>query len=376
MRLSELSKKEFSQTHSRDLLKGGEPLVVRFERIVSDVEVEGTLIVDALQTRAGTKVGIRQAPGIEGRDSLSQVVRGSDRVFASRPGDILSFVAAYVENGLAMVGKATAREHDGLVGRAQVMTAMARASMSRSTKKGAAQHLTITDGDKAIVASSIDEVVAHLRAAAAREWPGGNAGLIMRDRERNTIEFFLSKDYDESYLAEELEAHGTLANGKLELVPAWNVPMGRDQLLREIDPRKGETKSHSGPVTQLFEHESLRGKQGFVPCVIVACDEDEWAFGARTGRRHRVITGVQPIMGRVPVLASGVPSAVRGKERSNTILTLHDNAAMDRLAAQRASRRPEPAPEERTAALRNDTRDTDNDDREHGTTGGFSLRRR
>jgi len=376
MRLSELSKKEFSQTHSRDLLRNGEPLVVRFENIVSEDEIEGTLIVDALQTRAGTKVGIRQAPGVEGRNSLAHIVRGSDRVFASRLGDIISFESAYVENGLAMVGKATAREHDGLVGRAQVLTAMARASTSRYTKKGAAQHLTITDGDKAIVASSIDEVIAHLRAAAAREWPGGNAGLIMRDRERNTIEFFLSKDYDEGYLAEELEAHGTLANGKLELVPAWNVPMGRDQLLREIDPRKGETKSHSGPVTNLFGHESLRGKQGFVPCLIVAADEDEWAFGARTGKRHRVVTGVQPIMGRVPVLASGIPSAVRDKERSNTILTLHDNAAMDRLATQRAARRPVPAPEERAAPPRYDTRDTDSDSRDHGSSGGFSIRRR
>jgi len=377
MDLGKLANKELSLNVARDLLGRGEPLVVRVERVLSVEEIEASLLVDALRTPAGTKVAIRQAPGVTGRNSLATVVMGSDKVSPSRVGDVVAFSAAYEENGIALVGHASAREHDGLEGPTQVMTAMARASQSRSTKKGASQYLTITDGSAASIAATVDQVVATLREAATRKWPGGNAGLIMRDVQGNAFEFFLGYDSDENYLADELRHHGTLDNGKLELIPAWRVPMGRDQLMREIDPRKGETKAHSGSVTRMFEHETLRGKQGFVPCLIVTGDEDEWSFGAKTGKRHRVIAGVQPIMGRVPVAAERLPSAVRKYGgHPNGILSLHDDATMERLASARAARRPEKPREERAAPQAPGREERDDErPRNRGIPQGFRLGR-
>lgn len=338
MNLKELAKASASGEMA-ERLRAGEPIVIRLSRIVSDDEIEGVLLVNALRTRAGTKVGIRQAPGYRGRDGFSSILKGAGRVPPSRIGDVIAFASAYAEGGVAYVGGATAREHDGLEGRVQVMTAMARASRSKVTKRGAVQYLTITDGNGAVVARSIDDVIEKLRNTGSREWPGGSAGVILRDGQGNAIEFFLGFDRDEAYLAEELEAHGTLGSGAIEVIPAWRIPMSRQQILREIDPRSGQTNGHSGPVTRMFENASIKG-QGFVPCLIVACDEDQWAFNSRTGKRHRVVAGLQPVPGRTPVPIERLPTVVRPNlGKSNGVLTLHDAATMDRLAAERAARR-------------------------------------
>lgn len=376
MDLGKLANKELSTNVARDRLDAGKPLVVTITGIVDDGEIEGSLLVEAFGTRAGTKVGIRQAPGIEGRNSLQHILRGSEKVPPSRVGDVVAFSKSYVDNGIALVGHATAREHDWLEGPAQVMTAMARASQSRCTKKGASQYLTVTDGSGATVASTVDHVLAALEDAASNRWPGGNAGLIMRDVQGNAFEFFLGFDRDADYLRDELVHHGTLDNGKLEIIPAWRVPMGRDQLMREIDPRKGETKGQSGPVTRMFEHASLRG-QGFLPCLIVAADEVEWSFGAPTNKRSRVITGLQPIMGRIPVAAERLPSAVRKYDgHPNGILTLHDDETLERLARARASRRPEKPREERSISQQSGRDDWDDDrPKSRGIPQGFRLGR-
>src|SRR3712207_8085423 len=52
-----------------------------------------------------------RSPGIEGRNSLATIVRGSDRVLPSRVGDVVAFSSAYEEGGIALVGYASAREH-------------------------------------------------------------------------------------------------------------------------------------------------------------------------------------------------------------------------------------------------------------------------
>jgi hypothetical protein len=378
MNLKKLSGNDASSIEiSREFLEGGVPLVVKLER--ADVSGDGLtmigeLVIDAYKAPAGKRIMIRQAPGIRGRDGLEEILNGSEKAAASAPGDIVCFAASFLKNGIAYVGKATARTHDGIVGKHQVVTAMARASQSRVTKRGPVHSLTVTDGTAAKIATSVDEVVAMLDAAEKRTWPGGDAGLIMRNREGATIEWFNGFDRDAAYLAEELRAQETMVGQKLEVIPAWRIPMSRDQVMREIDPTK-ESSPISGPVTKQFEHKDNRWKQGFLPCVIVLSDEDEWAFKAKTGKKQRVVSGVQPILGRVPLMANRLPSAVRQfGGHANGILQVFSNEEIAKAAARRAAAQPT---ETRTEAGRRDHHDADFDEGfDSGSTLKLGLARR
>jgi hypothetical protein len=334
---------------ARDALNSGVPLVVRLlsaENTGEGLTMAAELVIDAYKAPAGRRVLIRQAAGIRGRDSLDEVLNGSDKAAKSVAGDIVSFSSSFLKGGVAYVGKATARTHDGIVGKYQVVTAMARCSQSRVTKRGPAHSLTIADGDAAKVCSTVDEVVAMLKEAEKRTSIGGDAGLIMRNREGATIEWLNGFDRDAEYLAEELAAEKTMVGQKLEVIPVWRVSMSRDQVMREIDPTK-ETTPISGPVTRQFEHKEKRGKLGFLPCLIVLSSEDEWAFNAKTGKKHRVVSGVQPILGRSPVLANRLPSKIRGFDgHSNTIRAVFSEDEIVENAARRAGLQPAPARDE------------------------------
>lgn len=361
---------------ARERLKEGEALAVRFER--ADQSAEGLTIVAELLTNAykapaGKRIMIRQAPGISGRDSLDEIVNGSEKVSKSVRGDIVCFSSSFLKNGIAFVGKASARTHDGIVGKHQVVTAMARCSQSRVTKRGPSQSLTVTDGDAAIIASTVEEVIGVLKAAESKTWPGGDAGLIIRNREGATIEWFNGFDRDAAYLAEELRAEETMVGQRLEVIPAWRVPMSRDQVVRDINPTK-EAGATSGPVTNLFEHKDNRWKQGFLPCVIVLSEEDEWAFKAKTGKRIRVVSGVQPILGRIPVLANRLPSAVRKYGgNSNTILQVFSDQEITNAANRRAALQP---PVEREQPRRERDEDRQDDDFESGSSSRLGFARR
>jgi len=361
---------------ARERLRGGEALAVRFERADRTPEgltVVAELLTNAYKAPAGKRIMIRQAPGISGRDSLEEVVNGSERASKSVPGDIVCFSSSFIKDGIAFVGKATARTHDGIVGKHQVVTAMARCSQSRVTKRGPSQFLTIADGDAAIIAATVEEVIGVLQDAEKRIWPGGDAGLIMRNREGATIEWFNGFDRDAAYLAEELRAEETMVWQRLEVIPAWRIPMGRDQIMREIDPTK-EAGPTSGPVTSQFEHKDNRFKQGFLPCVIVLSEEDEWAFKAKTGKKIRVVSGVQPIFGRVPVLANRLPSAVRKNSgNSNTVLQVFSDEEIAKAAARRAALKPPVTCEQ---AKRNETNDRQNDDYDSGSSVRLGFARR
>lgn len=341
MNLNKLSGSDIgSPDITKELLNGGPPLVVKVERAETSEDgltLVAELVIDAYKAPAGKRIMIRQAPGVYGRDSLEEVVKGTEKVSKSTAGDIVCFSSSFLKNGIAYVGKATARTHDGIDGKHQVVTAMARCSQSRVTKRGPSHSLTITDGNAAKIVSSVEEVIGMLEAAEKRAWPGGDAGLIMRNKDGATVEWFTGFDRDAAYLAEELHAQETMVGQRLEIIPAWRVPMSRDQVMREINPTK-ESGPISGPVTKQFEHKNTRFRQGFLPCLIVLCDEDEWAFKAKTGKKQRVVSGVQPILGRVPLLSSNLPSHVRKYGgHSNGILEVFSDAEITQATARRAA---------------------------------------
>jgi len=336
---------------ARELLNGGVPLVVRFDEAVGGPEpaIKGFLVVDAFGTKAGTRVTVMQAEGFRGRrGTLADAIAGTERHPALVKGDIVAFSKAYAHEGVARVGQMTARTHDSQLGHVQVFTAMARASQSKVSKKGASQYLTIADGKAAVVARTYIGVEKAFNEAKARAWPGGAAGLIFRDRQGGTGEFFEEPDSGIDHLLEELNHLGALSGDKdvLEVIPAWRLPMGREQVTLDVDPRVETPRPVSGAFTQQFESKSIRG-QGFLPCLVIACDEDEWAFGGKTGRRVRVAAGVQPLFGRDPVPAAKLPSSVRAfGGNANTILTLYGDDDLALNAAARVSRRgPDPQPE-------------------------------
>lgn len=336
---------------AREILASGVPLAVKFDEALSGGEAgfKGFLLVDAFGTKAGTRVSIMQAQGFRsGRGRLAEAVSGSEKVPAMVRGEVVAFSSAYVQDGVARVGQVTARAHDSLMGEVQVFTAMARPSQSRVSKKGAMQSLTVVDGKAAVVGRTYEDVAAAFDAAKARSWPGGAAGLVFRDRAGGTGEFFVDKDSGIDHLVEELR-HVDALSGKddiLELIPAWRLPMGRSQVTMDVDPRQETQRPVSGPFTMQFEAKKLRG-QGFLPCLVIACEEEEWAFGGKTGKKVRVASSVQPLFRREPVAAEKLPSAVRAYGGNvNTILPLYDDASLKKMAAERAARRgPDPEPQ-------------------------------
>ena len=338
---------------ARELLAGGFPLALRFDEAApgEDPAIKGFLLVDALGTKAGTRVVVRQSEAFRSsRGSLAEALAGSDRVAPLVKGDVVAFSSAYVDGGVARVGAITARVHDRLLGEVQVFTAMARPSQSRVSKKGAMQSLTVADGKAAAVARNAGDVAEAFAAAKGRAWPGGAAGLILRDRKGGTGEFFEEKDAGIDFLLQELSHSGAFAqkDDVLEVIPAWRLPMGRDQVVKDVDPRVETQKPVSGTFTMQFEPKKSRG-QGFLPCLVVACDEEEWAFGGKTGKKVRVASAVQPIFRREPVMADRLPSSVRAYGGNvNTVLSLYAAAELSAMAAARADRRgPDPEPARR-----------------------------
>lgn len=328
---------------ARDRLAGGPPVVVRFDETIPGPEpmIRGHLVVDAFGTKAGTRVAIAQAEGLKPwRGGLAEAVSGSDKVPAFVRGEVVAFASSYVKDGVARVGEITARSHDGLLGEVQVFTAMASPSRSRVSKRGASQFLTVTDGNAATVARSYGEVKAAFAAARLRKWPGGAAGMLFRDRHGGCGHFFEEKDSGIDHLIEKMQDNGMIEGPKaaLEIVPAWRLPMGREQVARDVNP-KIETKGPvSGRFTIGFETDKRSGP-GFIPCLVVACDEEEWAFGGKTGRIVRVAAAVQPLFNRPPVEAERLPTCVRPYSGvSNTVLCLYDDAAVARMAAERTER--------------------------------------
>ena len=321
-------------------LKDGSPLVGRFEDAAPDGgSARVTLVVDALGTKAGTRVTVAQAPGVRLRRPLSDAVNGTEKFPALVRGDVVAFASAYVSGGVAMVGEIAARSHVGMGSKMQAFTAMVRVGQSKVGKRGAFQSVTVADGKAAVAVRSYAAAAEALETAAKREWPGGEAGMIVRVEDGSTTEFF----GEPRHLAQEMENAGILdeQGSVVELIPVWRMPTGRHLIGFEVDPRTETAGWVHGPTSRLFEGGKAFRGQGFLPCFMVVADEDEWAFGGPTGKVVRASQGVVPVLARPPVHGRRLPSAVRAYGGAvNTVLSLYGK---EELAARRMEKEGEQA---------------------------------
>lgn len=328
-------------TEAQEKLSSGVPLAITFDEVVGGDEptIKGFLIVDAFGTKANTRVTIKQSLGHRGTNSsLKAAIEGTERVAKLVKGDVIAFDAAYVEDGIARVGAVAARTDDLLMGNVQVLTAMARPSLSKVSKKGASQSLTIVDGKAASIARDYDSIETAFKKVTAREWPGGSPGFVMRNREGIVGEFFEEGDSDIKYLIEELKAGEYLEkpNDLIELIPAWKLPMGRGQVVRDVNPKVETPKPVAGQFTQKF---ISKGKRGFIACLVVVADEEEWEFGGKTGKINRTASSVVPVFKRPPVDPNDLPTSILPMGGVvNTVLTLYNDEQLAKMVKARADR--------------------------------------
>lgn len=297
-------------------LKHGHPLSITFDEVVTDSDelmIRGHLLIDSFHLDAGTRIGIKQSVGTKSGRTLIEAVKGTRKTPALKKGDVVVFESAYPDSntGIAMVGPIACRTHDALMGKAQVLTAMARVSQSGVSKRGAWQSITIASGAAAVIIKSLEDVEKAFSDVSKSAWPGGAPGFIIRT-DNGTTEFIAEKDAGIDYLIDEMKHEDILSenpNG-IELIPIWRLPMGRSQVCRDINPTEIQSKK-SGPFTRKFEEGLRAGSRGFLPCLVIVADEEEWAFGAQTGKMIKVASGVNPVLGNTPVVAARLPSSYR-----------------------------------------------------------------
>jgi hypothetical protein len=332
---------------------GGEPLVARVDEIIGPDSIKATLLVGTLGIKANQTVVVRTAQGTPNYRSLSTAIAGNERVAKLVPADIIAFENAYKFNGGIFAETMSARTDDKMRGKVQVVTAMARPTKSLVNKKGALQSLVITDGRNAKTARSVDKVREFFSWVKAQPWPGGSPGFMIRDQHGFiTKEFFEEGRSTINALVEDLEYEDVFANpdSVIELIPAWRLPMGRDQVMRDVDP-KVETAAQIGPFTRRFVSKDTKGFPGFLPCLVVLCHEDQWEFGGNTGRRAMVAAGVQPLDKLPPIVRERLATSVRAlKSTPNGINRLYDEPTMEAMAKERLQRCPDAKPAAAAAA--------------------------
>jgi hypothetical protein len=331
-------------------LAGGEPLLVVVESIVDDRTIKAKLMVDGLGTKEGTSVTVEQAVASPNFRSLSAAITGSERVAPLRAGDIVCFDKAYVNKGRAAVGIVTARTHDKMRGHVQAITCMAKVSRASVSERGATQFVSIINPAEAMVAEHMDHVKKAFEIVSSKPLPGGEPGFIIRQNGGGGITWTLKKGEKFQALLEDLEHNEVFADGaKIELIPAWSLPSGRDQVSLDVDPRK-ETGPVFGPVSTLFQTDARKGLTGYVACLAIIGEEEEFAFGGPTGKVIRAVSGLQPCFRRQPVDAMRVPSKVRAYGGApNTIRAVWNEEQVAKMTAERIGRRG-PDPEVRKPA--------------------------
>jgi hypothetical protein len=331
------------RAEAQERLLRGQPLFVEIDEVVSQDTIKGILVLSAFGAPIDTKVHVRQLRTHSHIDSLARHIQGSDYMPALRKGDIVAFDSVFIEGGDAMTARITARTHDGMKGRVQFTMGMARASATTVSKRGAQQFLTIADGSQAYRAYDVADIRTAYKNICEMPWTSGSGGFIARTHEGRTFEYHVGKDNPLQAFIEAVEAEGHLKDQRwLELIPVRKFPVGREQVARDVDVRVEAPKT-VGKVGK--QYMTAKGRfTGYRETAVILCDEDEWAFGGKTGKVHRVAAGIQPL-DRVPAIESRLlPSRIHSKSVMD-VSGIYSEAAMDRLAAERASRRPaEPEP--------------------------------
>jgi hypothetical protein len=325
------------------LLKG-QPLFLEIDEIVSADTVSGVLILGAFGAPPDTKVHVKQVRTHSHIDSLARHIQGNDYFPALRKGDIVAFDRVYIEGGDAMTANITARTHDGMKGRVQFLMGMARASSTTVSKRGAQQFLTIVDGSQAFRADDADDIRAVYKKICEMTWTDGSGGFIARTGNSRTFEYHVNRENPLDGFIEEMTVQGHLQGPRwIELLPARKFAVGRDQVARDVDVRQ-DVKKAVGKVGKQFMPQ--KGPYpGFRKSAIILCDEDEWAFGGKTGKVHRVAAGIQP-MDRSPVVETRSLQTRIHHKNVMDVSGLYSETTMDRMAAERAEHRP-PEPESR-----------------------------
>lgn len=333
---------------SKEKLTKGLPVFVTVDEVVSIDEIKGHLLVDAFGLKAGQKIALKQADGLTTeRNALKTAISGNEWVSKLIKGDVIGFECGYVENNKVMVGAISARVNDKLIGEVQVMTAMTRPTKAVVNKKGALQSGIITDGAKAMVVNSVEGLRAAFDRIKSERWPGGNPGFIIRDNDGNTDTFFQTSEKTIDHLIEDL-IHADVAPSAdylLELIPAWSLPMGKEQIVKDVNPKNETGKAVVGK----FSSQYMTGNElGFLPSLVIVSMEEEWAFGGKTGKIIPVISSMAPVFKREAVSAGRLPTSKRAYGGTpNTILKLYDDEALKRMNSERINRRgyenPEPS---------------------------------
>lgn len=334
---------ESERAEMQEALSKGRPLFVEVTEIVSEDTIAGVLVLGAFGAPADAKVHVKQAYTHSHIDSLTRHIKGSDYMSPLRRGDIVCFDRAFIENGDAIVANITSRTHDGMRGNVQFAMCMARASTTNVSKRGAQQSLTIVDGNNAVTAFAGEEVAKAYEYVKSLEWASGAGGFIVRTSGGLTFEYHVAKDNPLAALIEDLEAREVFANkGWVELIPARKFPVGEAQVRRDVpDLNKASGKVYGVVGRQYFADKARF--PGFRPTGVILCDEEEWAFGGKTGKIHRVAGGIQPLKQYVPVDARNLPTRVRpniGLRDTTGVAGLYSTETMARMAAERDALRP------------------------------------
>lgn len=354
MSLSALKKPSLESL--RDALADAKPVVARLQPDEKSVLV----MFGHAGAPANSVLPILEMPGTTGGSAISTVLQGRKQAGTEReipkssPGDVLIFDAATAFRGELLCSHVVARMHDGMEGEVQAMRMLARPSRAKVGENGAYQFVTLLDPAKARKVTSKDEFLAFAKEIAGQRWPGGKPGFLVRNANkafmkmtegelRENAEIFPDdRESMEAFARRIVDVNGLLAQGPMEFVPAFLLPLSKEHMWREgIDVTKPREMAQVGKITERYAISSKF--RGFAPSFVLVGKDDEWAFKAKTGRKVATCFALQPL--DAPIEPRNIHSPVRGKaEKVSKTLSLYQSAEQwASAAAQRDARRPAPA---------------------------------
>lgn len=325
--------------YAMERIAAGRPLAVEVVKVESANSFIGVLLVSGFGAAPGAEARVRQAAGTSHRDSVVRNIQGTEYVAPLRKGDVVTFDRAYADGGDLHAQSVSGRTHDWMKGRVQVSFGVGSASLTSVNKFGAVQLFTVLDPESAWTVRDEEDFRAAFKATAEAV-DNGKPGFAFRSASGRWKLGSVDSESPLDAHVEHLIQDGLLSKGGSgEFIPMWSLRSSLAQVARDVDTRK-ECRRALGNVGRMFDAQGLR-YQGFRPCVFISCDEDEMAFGARTGRLHRVAAGIQPIEGFHPVDIRSLPTRLRrGGGDAFGLSKLYLPDTLDRMKAEREARRP------------------------------------
>ncbi len=313
----------------RQLVDAANSAVVRVE----PDGATGFVVLSNGNARQGSR--LRLVDGRSGkRPALADVLAGNradasgKEVPRTGPGDVILFESAYQRGEELLCGPVAARMHDGMRGPVQAMRVLARPTALAVTNKGAIQSVKLADPASAERISDLEGFLDFARRMAARPFPGGSLGFILRNahkplarmtEEEERVSHDLSPDDRESleaFVRRLAVTNEVLKGGAIEAIPTWRMPLAGAHMFRErVDLKTPVRDPRVGAVSRHYSTGGSRAVLGYQPSFVILADDDEWTFGARSGRRVRTCLGLEPLRSGSPLTKSTMPSAVRDKDR-------------------------------------------------------------